>query len=130
MYASDVHQLDLETLRKSIRQAQATGKYHRQWCARLGLGTGAGESDRSVSTAANRLVSFRLEPGRHPISGERRAGLLFQGLRAARGRFDAGLARRMSFALWFILMAFAPLPLARRLAELYWFPERRKGILR
>ena len=90
----------------------------------------AADSDHSVSTVANRLISLRLEPGRHPIPDDRRAALLLRGLASAWRRFDLKPGRRLLFWLWFVMMTITPVRLARRLAEAYWFPARRTRLFR
>ena len=131
-YAWGEEELDLERLRKSIRQTPSPRKYHRHFSMQLGLGnmSTAADSDHSVSTVANRLISLRLEPGRHPIPDDRRAALLLRGLASAWRRFDLKPGRRLLFWLWFVMMTITPVRLARRLAEAYWFPARRTRLFR
>jgi glycosyltransferase involved in cell wall biosynthesis len=86
----------------------------------------------SVAFIAHRLISLKFDARQHPIPGDRPWRLGGLGVRAALGRFDVPLARRGLYALWFVLMAPAPPPLARTLAELLLVPETRRlrgGIL-
>jgi hypothetical protein len=50
------------------------------------------------------------------------------GLRAVRRRFDVSWPIKLAFAAWFLAVALAPKPLAKWLAELFLFPERRAPI--
>jgi hypothetical protein len=71
----------------------------------------------SVTIAAHRLVSLRLGGAGHPIAGDSRRRALRAGLRAARGRTDVRLARRLAYAAWFLLAAVAPPAAVRILAK-------------
>jgi Glycosyl transferase family 2 len=121
-------QLDLSHVRATIAFAGATAPA----LARLAdeLGEERPERILSVSDLANRLVSRRLEPARHPIGGDSRRRLLADGLRAAGRRFDVPWPMRLLFAGWFVVAAISPRPLARRLAELFLFPQRRAPVNR
>jgi hypothetical protein len=79
----------------------------------------------SISDLGNRLVSLRLAPDRHPVKTDTRWRLVAQAGRAAARRFDVSAPMKALFCLWFVAMAVSPRPLARRLAELFLFPERR-----
>ncbi len=84
----------------------------------------------AVSDQANRLISLRLEPERHPVPGDTRLGLVRGGLRAARRRSDVSPALRAAFAAWFVATALAPRGLARQLGTWFAFPERRPALRR
>jgi hypothetical protein len=115
--------LDLGHLRETIGYASATAAALEGLADELGLDRP--ERILSVSDLANRLLSRRLDPRLHPVPGDTVAGIVADGLRASRRRFDVSPAMRLSFAAWFALTAVAPRPLARRLGELLAFPERR-----
>jgi glycosyltransferase involved in cell wall biosynthesis len=124
-YQQDRDEIDLDHLRESIAFAAATTHSLEALADELGL-----ERPRpiiSYSDLANRLVSLRLEPGRHPVAGERRGALLADALRATRRRFDVSAAMKALMLAWFALEAVAPRRLARPLAELFLFPGRRTG---
>jgi glycosyltransferase involved in cell wall biosynthesis len=118
--------LDLDHVRETIVYAGATAPA----LARLAdeLNQERPERILSVSDLANRLLSRRLEPARHPIQGDSRLRLLADGLRAAARRFDVSWALRALFAAWFLVAAVSPPPLARRLGEVFLFPERRSSL--
>jgi Glycosyl transferase family 2 len=63
---------------------------------------------RSVSSAANRLLSYRLDRGQHPIRSDSRVGLVRLGLSSSAARTDVSRARRLAFAAWFLAMAVVP----------------------
>ncbi|HKF83531.1 MAG TPA: glycosyltransferase family 2 protein, partial [Solirubrobacterales bacterium] len=124
-YEQDRDEIDLDHLRESIAFAAATTRSLEALADELGL-----ERPRrilSYSDLANRLVSLRLEPERHPVAGERRDALLVDALRATRRRFDVSAAMKALLAAWFALEAVVPRRLARPLAELFLFPGRRTG---
>ncbi|HEV2784770.1 MAG TPA: hypothetical protein VGV67_00165, partial [Solirubrobacteraceae bacterium] len=74
--------------------------------------------------AVHRLLSLRLDRRRHPLAGDTRRRAVGAGLRAACGRDDVRPARRIAYALWFLLAGIAPKPLVRALAEGFLQPLR------
>jgi hypothetical protein len=77
----------------------------------------------AMSFIANRLVSLRLAPARHPIAGETRWELLGRGLHACRQRGDLPPLLRLMYAVWFLLVAIVPQKGARWLAEQLLAPQ-------
>jgi glycosyltransferase involved in cell wall biosynthesis len=67
----------------------------------------------------NRIASLRLNPADHPIATDRRWRLARLGVIQTVLHSDLDLRRRLMFAAWFIVVAFAP----RRLAEKAVFRE-------
>ena len=83
----------------------------------------------SIADLANRMVSLRLEPARHPIPGDRPLGLLADAVGAARRRFEVSPAMKAMFVAWFAADGGgAARAWPRRLAELFLFPERRRSL--
>jgi glycosyltransferase involved in cell wall biosynthesis len=121
--------LDLPRLRSTIVYDELTYAWILRRARQAGLDTDTSlpSGNYSFSTAATRLVSLKLEPQAHPIQGDRLLPLLGLGLRAALGRFDTSPAARAVFAAWLLLAGLGPPRLTRRLAELFFFPERRQG---
>jgi glycosyltransferase involved in cell wall biosynthesis len=119
--------IDLDHVRQMIAYSEITQKHIRRFARQLGLENSAAASTEmlSVSSVAERLISIKLDPERHPVAGDSVGGLFRLGVRAARGRFDASLALKLTFALWFAAMAVAPRPQTRWLAEQFYFPEAR-----
>jgi hypothetical protein len=127
-YEPSAAHVDLSHVRKAVEFAAVTSPE----LLRLADELGHPHPDRILSIAdlANRMVSLRLEPGLHPIAGDRVGGLLADSIRAARRRTNASLPMKAMFVCWFAAMAASPRPLARRLAELFMFPERRRHLNR
>jgi hypothetical protein len=127
-YEPQQARLDLDHLRMAIRLAEATSGELLALAARLSLPG----PDRILSIAdlANRMVSIKLDPGRHPVEGDRAGRLVLDAIGAARRRADASLPLRLMFCGWFAAMAVAPASLARRLADLFLFPQRRASLNR
>lgn len=125
-YEPQAAELSLDHVRKAIVRTGATSK------ALLALATDLGlpHPDRILSLAdlANRLISLRLEPARHPIAADRVTGLVLDSIRAAGRRTNVSIAMRAMFVAWFAATAIAPRRLARRLAVLFLFPERRASL--
>lgn len=116
-------EIDLDHVRESIAFARATTRSLEALADELGL-----QRPRpllSCADLANRLVSLRLEPSRHPVSGDRRRALFADAVRATRRRFDVSAPMKALLVAWFGLEAMAPRALAKPLAELFLFPGRR-----
>ncbi len=127
-YELERDRIDLDHVREAVGFAGATTRSLEALADELGL-----EHPRpilSCADLANRLVSLRLEPGRHPIASDRPLGVLRDALRASRRRFDVSWPMKALLATWFALEALAPRRLAEPLAELFLFPGRRAGLNR
>ena len=124
-YELDADEIDLGHVREAILFAGATTRSLEALADELGLQRP--ERILSFSDLANRLVSLRLEPGSHPVAGDRRGALLADALRALRRRFDVAAPMKALMVAWFALEAIVPRRLARPLAELFLFPGRRPG---
>jgi glycosyltransferase involved in cell wall biosynthesis len=122
-YQQDRDEVDLGHLRESILFAGATTRSLEALAAELGL-----EHPRpilSCADLANRLVSLKLEPERHPVGADRPLSLLANALRAIRRRSDVSWPMKALLGAWFAFEALAPRRLAQPLAELFLFPGRR-----
>lgn len=122
-------QLNLAHIRQTIIYCDITRSLLLKYAERLGL------SDRpseilSVSYVANRITSQKLEPDRHPVGGDTPRKLFKLALIAISRRSDVAALMRTLFGLWFALMVVAPKPFAYRLAQVFFFPERRQGLNR
>ncbi|WP_436794057.1 glycosyltransferase [Actinospongicola halichondriae] len=108
---------DLERVQGIVARSQVTHRHIAALAASLGLSDDAA-TGVSVSFAGNRLVSLRLGRATHPIAGDRRRTAWRDGIRAARGRSDLGVARRVAAAGFITALALAPrasvAPLAHR----------------
>jgi glycosyltransferase involved in cell wall biosynthesis len=127
-YELERDEIDLGHVREAIVFAGATTRSLEALADELGL-----EHPRpilSYADLANRLVSLKLDPGRHPVVGDRPLALLADALRACRRRFDVSLPMKALLVAWFALEVVAPRRLARPLAELFLFPGRRAGFNR
>jgi glycosyltransferase involved in cell wall biosynthesis len=121
--------LNLEHIRRTIHYCQITSNYLQQYAQKFGLTDQPGEI-LSVSYIANRMISICLEPQNHPISTDRRWGLVKMGARASFRRFDVSTGLKILFLSWFTLMAITPKPLGRTLARLFFFPQERRKLNR
>jgi glycosyltransferase involved in cell wall biosynthesis len=124
-YELEADEIDLDHVREAILFAAATTRSLEALADELGLERP--ERILSYADLANRLVSLRLEPDRHPLAGDRRAALLADALRAVRRRFDVAAPMKALLAAWFALETIVPRRLARPLAELFLFSGRRTG---
>lgn len=59
-----------------------------------------------------RIASLRMSPRDHPVAGDRRRHLVWQGLRETLLHSDLDLRRRLLFSAWFVVVGFAPSRLA------------------
>jgi glycosyltransferase involved in cell wall biosynthesis len=121
--------LDLERLRSTIHYDELSFQWIRRRAREAGLEQqfGVPVRNHSVSTAASRLASLKLEPQEHPLQGDRLLPLIILGMRSALRRFDTSMSARLVFCAWFLIMGLAPRRLARWWADLFFFPERRKA---
>jgi GT2 family glycosyltransferase len=124
--------LDLERLRSTIHYDELTFQWIRRRAREAGLERHFDIPGRnhSVSTLASRLASLKLEPQAHPFKDDRLLPITALGMRSALGRFDTSLPARGVFLTWFLIMGLAPRRLAGWLANLFFFPERRKAFTR
>jgi hypothetical protein len=113
----------VEHLRKAIERTRPTARALLRLAAELQLP----HPDRILSLAdlANRMASLKLDPGLHPVPGDRPGALFRDSIGAARRRTDVSAPMKLMFVGWFGAMALAPRPVATRLAALFLFPERR-----
>lgn len=125
-YELEVGRLDLDHLRQAIGFAASTSRELLRLADELGLERP--ERILSLADLANRMASLKLEPARHPIAGDRPLGLLADAVGAARRREGVSPAMKAIFVAWFAAMVATPRGLARRLAELFMFPERRRSL--
>ncbi len=119
--------LDLQHIRTAIVHQREVHACIAGFADELGL-PDRPEQVLSVSYIANRITSLKLEPQHHPMAGDTLAKLFRLSLHAIARRFDASWLMKFTFAAWFALMTIAPPRLARRLAEMFFFPEKR-GVL-
>lgn len=127
-YEPQEERLDLDHIRETISYAGTTARALEHLADELGQA----RPDRllSVSDLGNRLLSLKLEPSLHPVATDSIWMLVSDGVRAASRRFDVSWAMKLTFVAWSAVTAVAPRPLARRLGELFMFPQRRAGLNR
>ena len=93
-------------VRESIVFARVTTRSLETACRRARAG--ASGPLLSCADLANRLVSLRLEPARHPVPGDRRRALFADAVHATRRRFDVSAPMKALLVAWFALEAMAP----------------------
>ncbi|HZY06137.1 MAG TPA: hypothetical protein VFE69_00255, partial [Ilumatobacteraceae bacterium] len=108
-----------DRLRANIRRTCDTHRHLISEAQRLGLDHLPTDpaAVRSVTFAANRIISLRLDPERHPIVGDTRWSLVRLGWSSARARSDVSRTRRLAFSAWFAAMAVVPRKLVRAVAR-------------
>jgi len=111
-------------VRDSVVYARATSRELLRLAGELGLE----HPDRILSLAdlANRLISLRLEPERHPIPGDRVPSLVADAVRALWRRSNRSGPVKLALLGWFLLASVSPRPLVRRLGELLLFADARR----
>jgi hypothetical protein len=127
-YEPQAATLDLRHVRDNVGFAQATTRALTALADEIGFPRP--RRVLSLADLANRLISLKLEPHRHPVPGDDVAGLLADALRALSRRHDVGRVMKLLYTGWFAALAAAPHGTARRLAELFLFHERRTGMNR
>ena len=78
----------------------------------------------------NRIASLRLDPRSHPVRDDRRWRLAWWGMVRTVLHSELDARRRLLFAVWFAVVAFAPRPLAHRAVLLLYVPQSRPRIPR
>jgi hypothetical protein len=126
-YEPESPRLDLAHVRQSVRYAAATRGHLRRLANEIELALPPGPI-LSVADLANRLISHKLEPAAHPLPHESTARLMLGGVVAALRRFNVRWPMKAMFIGWFVAMAVAPHALARWLAQLFLFAERRRRL--
>jgi glycosyltransferase involved in cell wall biosynthesis len=126
-YEQETPVLELDHIRKIIVDDDITRRYLEKYADQLQLARHPGEI-LSVSDIANRMISLKLDPSRHPISGDKLGRLLWMGIRASLRRFDVAWLMKILFLGWFMALGTAPRSMARWLAEVFLFPEKREPI--
>lgn len=125
-YEQQAARLDLDHVRRTVGLAGTTIGELERLADELGLQHP--EPILSAWDLANRLVSLRLDPGLHPIATDSAARIVRDAARAVRLRSDSSAAKKALFLAWFGLTAAAPRRFVPRLAELFFFPERRPDL--
>lgn len=123
-YELATDEIDLAHLRETIGFSRATAGELLRLAEEIGLPHPA--RILSIADLANRMVVLRLDPGHDPSADDSRRSLLLDAIRAARRRTNVSVLMRAAFVAWFAAMALVPRPLARRLATLFLFPEKRR----
>jgi glycosyl transferase family 2 len=128
-YVSD--SLNLTQIRQSIAFMGVTSGYIQTAAQRTGLISGPPRPDQilSFSQIANRMISLALDPARHPVASDNRATLLRLGIVALQRRQDVSPLVKTALFLWLCMVAVAPRPLARNLAEQLVVLERRPAVI-
>jgi glycosyltransferase involved in cell wall biosynthesis len=101
--------------------------YFQEWAAKLGVDVAENALDEPV-VLEYRIASLRLDPGHHPQRDDTVAGLLSLAARKIL-RSDDQLYRRVMRLQCAVLMALAPLPIARWIATIYFVPTSRPPAL-
>jgi glycosyltransferase involved in cell wall biosynthesis len=119
--------ISLVRIRETISYMSTTNVYIKKFadCLELQDRPGASNDIFSISYIANRVVSLKLDPLRHPIENDRLSRLLLYAVLASFRRFDVSLPMKLIFLLWFAGMVLAPKPLAWWLAKKFFLPESR-----
>lgn len=126
----EVSTLNMARIRRLVTHGVQTHKYIARFAQQLGLAHAPkdGAHILSVSLQACRMISLKLDPANHPISGDSIGRLLILGIRAASERFDVSLTMKLLYFGWFTAMALAPRPIAYWLAEKLMFPQSRSQV--
>ncbi|MBS1878046.1 MAG: glycosyltransferase [Actinobacteria bacterium] len=127
-YQPEEPRLDLDHIRQTIGFAEATIAELEALADRLRLPRPA--RIISIWALANRLISLRADPSRHPVPGDSRRRILADAVRALRRRSDVSAPLAAMFLAWFAVESVAPRRLAGPLGEAFLYSERRPALNR
>jgi hypothetical protein len=119
--------LDLGQVRSALVHQRDVHDYIVQFADKIGLPHPPNQV-LSVSYLANRITSLKLEPRQHPIARDTLWSIFRLSFDAIPRRFDVSTLMKCTFGAWFALMTVAPPWLARGLAEVFFFPEKRRRV--
>jgi glycosyltransferase involved in cell wall biosynthesis len=119
--------LSLTWVRETVGYCTAAHVHIKKYADRLELGEFPSDPLEVLSVAflGHRLVSLKLDPEHHPIARDTKWSLFSRGVLAASRRFDVSILMKAVYVLWFAAMAVSPRPVARWLAEKFFFPDTR-----
>lgn len=120
--------LDLEHVRATIERTRRAKRYIEE--AAPGAGLHMDRKDASMCEVADRAISRKLDPARHPVEGDTLPRLALLGSRAAVRRFDVGPTMKLAYVAWLGALCMAPRGIAGQIAELFVFPARRQRLNR
>jgi glycosyltransferase involved in cell wall biosynthesis len=122
--------LDLGQIRSNIRLIDNAHEALRQFAAAIHFdGFPASASDAwDLPFFALRMASLRLERMEHPVPEDRLLPLAMRGASVALRQTHRSLVYRCLAAAWFGAMTVSPVPLARSLAQWFFFPETRPHV--
>jgi hypothetical protein len=123
-YEPQSAELSLAHVRKAIVRSAPTADALLGLAGELGLPRPA--RILSLADLANRMISLRLDPQHHPLPEDTVTGILSGAVGAVRRRDNVSPTMKAAFLAWFLAVAVSPRPLARPLAVLFLFPERRR----
>ncbi len=127
-YERGAARVDLDHIRQTVSLARSTVAGLEHLADQIGLPRP--DPILSLWDLANRLISLRLDPERHPIAADRASSILADAIRAARRRFDARAPKKALYVAWFALTAALPRRFVPALAEFFLYSERRPALNR
>jgi glycosyltransferase involved in cell wall biosynthesis len=120
-------ELDLDNIRSFVVRARDVHPHIVRVAARSGL-VGYPSDVRElldVIILSERMISRKLEPGRHPIAGDPVHRIARLGVVSALTRPDVDLRIRVLHAAWFVAMLVAPRRIAAEMAPKLLYPATR-----
>ena len=124
--------LDLDQVRTQIDLTREGHRWLKEFAASIEEPNFAADASEvaDLRYAALCLISKKLDPGRHPLSGDSLVGLARRGMRVARSQSHLPWRVRAMAALWFPAVLLAPRGPARALATAYSYPRTRPWLSR
>jgi len=80
---------------------------------------------RSIGRLWSRIISFRLDPLKHPVSSDRPEVLVYLGIRCLWKYSQFSWIKRIFYSIWFLWVGFMPLPLAKPAITWLYAPQQR-----
>ena len=120
--------LDLEQVRQTLGFMVSTRQQVERLAKKEAVAVPVSHASDSVSYVAHRLISLKLDPHLHPVSGDSVGKVRRAGIEAARNRFDVSPLQKVVFVVWFYAMALAPAPASTWLANRFLYPSSRRRV--
>jgi glycosyltransferase involved in cell wall biosynthesis len=119
-----------DSLSRQLRRELSKYEELKREANKLGLPLADGFEFNDYPGLRTRIASLRLTGTAHPVQGDTRFLLARSGVFALWRTAHVDVRRRLMFTVWFVIVAFGPLPLARRAITWLYVATARPAVWR